>query len=114
MGELGTWLRAQLDAVETETRNLLAEAQRVSLTLKEPRLLGREIPGWHSWRDVEQVCVDRLAELAVMRRVVDEHDPTDPCDAHDASLRTVPCDTVLLVALAFARRPGYQERWRLP
>ena len=54
-----------------------------------------------------------LAEVDAKRRILDIHATgSDPCDAHDASLRSIPCDTVLLLAAPFADRPGYREEWR--
>lgn len=47
------------------------------------------------------------------RRILDEHAPgRDPCDAHDASFETIPCDTVKLLALPYADHPDFKESWR--
>jgi hypothetical protein len=52
-----------------------------------------------------------LREVEAKRQIIDEHHPIDPCDAHDASLRSVPCDTLLLLALPYADHPDYRETW---
>jgi hypothetical protein len=54
-----------------------------------------------------------LREVRAYRLIIDEHVPgADVCDAHDASLRTIPCPTLLAVAAIFSDRPGYREEWR--
>ena len=50
-----------------------------------------------------------LAEVDAKRRIVDEHHPVDPCDAHDAEMKTVSCDTLRLLALPYADHPDYRE-----
>lgn len=52
-----------------------------------------------------------LAEVAAKRRIIDEHLPIDPCDAHDAALRSIPCETLRLLASVYAGRPGWREEW---
>ncbi|MFJ1539320.1 DUF6221 family protein [Micromonospora chalcea] len=75
MDDLTAWLRDQLDDDEVNTRTLLHWAQQTILMLKEPRLCGKEIPGWHDWPVVEMLCQQHLAELEVMRRLSAEHQP---------------------------------------
>lgn len=43
-----------------------------------------------------------LRLVAALRAVVELHEPVDPCDAHDASMRSVPCDTLLAIAAIWA------------
>lgn len=66
-------LRAALDEAEQRARSLLAVAQHTSLTLQEPRLLGREIPGWHSWADVEAMCRRELQLVERDRKLLIAH-----------------------------------------
>lgn len=73
--DLTAWLREQYDAAEADTRTRLHWAHQTILALQEPRLLGKEIPGWHEWPDVEKLCMARLAELDTMRRILAEHEP---------------------------------------
>ena len=53
-----------------------------------------------------------LAEVDAKRRIIAEHHPVDPCDAHDASFQTVECDTLRLLALPYADHRDYREEWR--
>lgn len=52
-----------------------------------------------------------LAEVEAIRRILDEHHPIDPCDAHDASMRSIDCDTLCLLALPDAGHPDYLAEW---
>lgn len=57
-----------------------------------------------------------LAECEAKCRIVAEHAVTpthgDPCDAHNASYETIPCDTLLLLAAPYADHPDYRPEWR--
>jgi hypothetical protein len=53
-----------------------------------------------------------LREVEAKRRILAEHYPQDPCDAHDPSFNTIPCDTLLLLALPHSDHPDYKEDWR--
>jgi len=71
------------------------------------------------WHDVGNACQSCgtdgkrvLAECEARRRIVAEHSPVDPCDAHDANFQTVLCDTLRLLALPYADHADYDERWR--
>jgi hypothetical protein len=52
-----------------------------------------------------------LREVEMKRRIIDEHHPVDPCDAHDAELESIPCDTLLLLALPYADHEEFQDEW---
>jgi hypothetical protein len=58
-----------------------------------------------------------LAECEAKRRIVIEHAENryrvDPCDAHDADGRTVPCATLLALAAVYADHSDYREEWKL-
>ena len=101
--DLVTWLRAQLDTTEASTRKLLYWAQQTILTLQDPKLLGKHIPGWHDWPDVERMCQERLADVDAKRRILDD------CEDR-ASVQAL--RLARLVALPFAARPGYRDEWR--
>ncbi|WP_341719960.1 DUF6221 family protein [Micromonospora sp. FIMYZ51] len=107
--ELVPWLAEQIDAAETRTRKLLTEAQRNDLAVKDPRLLGRYIPGWHDWPDVERVCRDRLADLDAKRRILGLVTDCGPSwqDGYTEAYR----DVVRLLAAAFAGESGYRTEW---
>ena len=64
----------------------------------------RFVADWHPARI--------LAECDAKRRIVAEHAPIDPCDAHDASFETMPCDTLRFLALPYADHPDYRDEWR--
>lgn len=72
-GEFEAFTKARLDEAEAAARELLRTAQDVSLKLKDPALLGRRMPGWHSWPDVEAMCTGRLADIEAMRAVLAMH-----------------------------------------
>lgn len=59
------------------------------------------------YRDVDY----GLTEVEAKRRILDLHHPIDPCDAHDPSYLTTPCDTMLALVQPFAGRDGWREEW---
>ena len=53
-----------------------------------------------------------LREVAAKRAILAEHAAgADPCDVHDASLRTIPCDTVLHIAAVWSDHDDYRQEW---
>lgn len=117
MSDLVKWLRERLDTAETDTRTLLHWAQQTILTLQDPKLLGKHIPGWHDWPNVEKMCHQRLAEMDANRRILDLHDglkrrvrsggyATDEYAL--AALEVV----VARMAVPHAAHPGYRPEWR--
>ncbi len=53
-----------------------------------------------------------LADVAAKRRIMDLHAiGHDPCDAHDASFESIPCDTMRLLALPYAEHESYRPEW---
>jgi plasmid maintenance system antidote protein VapI len=69
---------------QTRLTALLETARWAIEALKNPRFLGREIPGWGSWPDVEAMCKQALQAAAVKRTIVAactraaEADPDSP------------------------------------
>ncbi len=123
MDDLLAFLAARLDESGQRMRRLLAEVQHADLACKDPKLLGRVIPGWSLWPEVEQALVERLAEVAAKRAVLDayaeaEHlqrvgwDNDEPSKyeymAREEALEKV----VRLLAQPYAGRPGWREEWR--
>lgn len=55
-----------------------------------------------------------LARIAADRQILALHAiGQDPCDAHDGvSMESTACDTVRLLALPYADRPGYRGEWK--
>ncbi|MCX5066632.1 DUF6221 family protein [Micromonospora lupini] len=117
---LATWLSAQLDMNQESTRTRLYWAQQTILTLRDPKLLGKYIPGWHDWPQVEAMCQQRLAELDAARQIISLHAPhsSGACPtcwritARSATREDYPCPTLCRLASPYAARPGYREEWR--
>lgn len=136
MDDLITWLRACLDDDERVARQAHAGpwfAERADSVYADESSVVRmtgTMPDWESYvvppqeegRDgIEPADAGHIALwnpkrvqtfVAVMRHIIDEHFPVDPCDAHDAALRTMACPTVRWLALLYAARPGYRVEWR--
>jgi hypothetical protein len=72
-GDRVTALRARADEDEKAARDLLRIAQDVQLKLEEPRLLGREIPGWYSWPAVEAMAWRAIRDAVNLREVLDHY-----------------------------------------
>lgn len=53
-----------------------------------------------------------LREIEAKRRIIDKHYPVDPCAAHNASIETIPCDTLLLLALPYSDYSDHREEWK--
>jgi hypothetical protein len=120
--DLVTWLRAQLDEDEQIAREAADEGDG------QWRLATYQDGTTTAWHGEVEVMTSLdgtdavhirnwdparvLAEVDAKRRILDEHLPgTDPCDAHDASLRTIECNTLRFLALPYADRPGYRPEW---
>jgi hypothetical protein len=131
--DVTVFLAARYAEAEAAARELLRTAQDVRLALQEPRLLGRVIPGWHSWADVEAMCDSRLADIALKRAILAEHEPIESIygvccvvcvDWQDVPLayggetefgiaipRRWPCPPVRLLAAEFSASPSYRPQW---
>lgn len=68
--ELIAFCKVRLAEEEARSAALLEAARQAIDALKEPRLLGREIPGWHSWPDVEAMCSRVMQDVEAGRRIV--------------------------------------------
>jgi Family of unknown function (DUF6221) len=74
-------------------------------------MIGTEA-GFHGMAHINRWRPARvLAECDAKRRIVAEHADIDPCDAHDAAFKSIPCDTLRLLALPYADHPGYRSEW---
>lgn len=73
-GDIRQQLIEALDQAEERARGLLVAAQRTSLMLKEPRLLGLQIPGWHAWPDVEAMCARELRLIERDRQLLADYE----------------------------------------
>ncbi len=70
------------------------------------------------WGDAHGTCYEcganqarMLREVDAKRKILAEHTPNDPCDAHDASLRSIPCDTLRALAAIWSDHPDYDKAW---
>lgn len=131
MADLAAFLTARYAEAEAAARDLLRTAQDVRLALQEPRLLGRVIPGWHSWPDIEAMCNSRLTDIALKRAILAEHAPAEPpkygtdvprCAVcltsrggwqEDWHADPWPCITVRRLGAEFDERSDYLESWVL-
>jgi Family of unknown function (DUF6221) len=54
-----------------------------------------------------------LREVEAKRAILAEHDVRhDPCDAHNASLESIPCPTLELLAAVYRDHPDYDPTWK--
>lgn len=111
---LSEFLTARLAEEDAAARRLLRYAQENELACGEPQMLGRRIPGWHEWPDVQAMCTRVLADVEAKRRVLaratrDDIDPGDMCAvaAYDEAEHIV-----CILAEAYADHPDYDEEWR--
>ena len=122
MSDLTAFLTARLDEDEQQTRKLLCRAQEVCLELKEPKLLGRHIPGWDSWCDVEKLCVRALREVEAKRRIMGRHrdDGCGYCAGCETSTRhsgirelapSGECPEKRDLAAIYSDHPDYRQEW---
>ncbi|MFI2663254.1 DUF6221 family protein [Micromonospora carbonacea] len=107
-----TWLPAQLDDDERVARQLIAspggfyiEAETEDTDLMAA---GAHVHRWSPAR--------ALAEVEAKRRIIDLHPAAGLRSAPESCGSCVsypgPCDTLRLLALPYADRPGYREEWR--
>lgn len=138
MDDLAAFLRTQLAEAEIRAGQLFAYAEQHIQQLKDVRLLGRTIPGWHDWPDVKRMCTEQLAEITAKRARLDwlaglKHDmpegfPTyDSCrinakpgELGDLDVGYCSCgldgmrEKILRYdAQPYAGQPGWQEQWRI-
>lgn len=115
MTTLIEFLRARLDDRAERAAKLLRYAQENDVAVRDPDLLGRRVPGWHDWPEVEQMAREVLADIGSKRRIVDWQLMGLDGDARDRGEPTPPghADQVLrLLALPFAHHPDYDESWK--
>lgn len=122
---LPEFLLARWAEREASARALMRRAQDHHLKVREPRLLGREIPGWHDWPDVEALCAEVLADLEAKRRIMELHGSLNGYGFRIVCVSCVdqltgagdnqilfPCPTLRLLALPFAGHEDYQPEWK--
>lgn len=109
--ELAGFLLPAIAEDEAAAAKLGQRAQQTRETLKEVRFLGRELPGWHDWPEVEATAARVLAKCAADRRMVLELSSWAATGSFSLTLcayRGLRC-----LALSYADRPGYRAEWAL-
>lgn len=104
------FLRARLDERHARAAKLLRYAQENDVAVRDPRLLGRTVPGWHDWPEVEQMAREVLAEADAKRRIVELAESLDVPGWGDtyAEMQKV----LRLIALPYAGHADYREEWK--
>ena len=119
------FMNARLDEQENHARRLLCTAQDTLLTLADPKLLGKHIPGWYAWRDVGTLCTTTLREvaakrarLALMIEATEEMDrlvADDDVSTPDQTMAIGRCRAATVAvkhdAAVYSDHPDYQRRW---
>lgn len=109
-----TFVKARLDEDEVAAQKLMRDAQDAQLQLKEPRLLGREIPFWYRWPDVEAMSAGVLREVAAKRAVIEVYEVAAASDdpAVDLSIGMATMRMVLRsYATVYSDHPDYRPEW---
>lgn len=93
---------------------------------RPPRHLGKFIPGWHTWPDVERTAAAVLADIAAKRRILARHRTLADEGGHptacvgcggigvEGDWRTEninDCPELRDLASAYSDRPGYRQEW---
>ncbi len=109
-------LLARIAEDKDATLKLLVEAQRVQLTLEDPRYLGKLQPGWYTWPDVEAMCTSVLAECEAKRRILERFCEGIDCSFCDVSVCSGSWEArkalLQLLALPYADHDDYDPSWR--
>ena len=112
-----TFGEARLAETGAATRSLLSAAQSAALAVKETRLLGREIPGWHDWPDVITTCNQVLREVEAGHRILARHRGcmwgAGYCgDGGHGGGDGDPCGDLADLLYRWADHPDYDPAWR--
>jgi hypothetical protein len=138
---LAEFMTAQLDEDQQQAEKLMRFAQDTHLAFQDhKRFLGRDVPGWHTWPDVEAMCGRALADIKAKRGTLALHQPQatilvsvadgegfedvapdsfeeivgrDVVCMACAGYPAAPCQTLLLLAAPFKGRPGWQAAWEV-
>jgi hypothetical protein len=106
--DLVEFLLARIDEDEAQARKLVRRARQNQQTLTEhlTEYLGRSVPGWHDWPEIEAAATRALAGCDAQRQLVKR--------VSDVAWATYAVrDTVLeLLALPYAGHELYDPSWR--
>lgn len=120
--EIIEFILAQIAEEEAEARKRLHHAQQNDLTVRDPAHLGKFMPGWYEWREIEVFAARVLAGCAAKRRIVEMHDQGGvrwvgfPRADHQetyclADQHPTPCPTLRALASVYVEHPDYKEEW---
>jgi hypothetical protein len=118
---LPTFLLDRYARDEQDLRRILAGAKQTRAMIAEQQLqlLGRLVPGWALWPDVETAALAGLAQLDARRRTVkllQAIEPETACygyeEGHAAGKHELAQDVLFLLALPYAPHPDYREEWK--
>lgn len=98
---LTEFLLARIAEDELRAWALQERAQYVRRELENPKYLGRLIPGWSDWPEVEATAVRVLAECEARRRIVEFY------GGPVGQMYVLP-----FLALPYADHADYDGRWR--
>jgi hypothetical protein len=76
MSDLAVRLRAVIEERRLTATSLQRRAQEHSLEIQKPELLGRFIPGWYEWPDVERLAADAILAAERDLWVLERHAPS--------------------------------------
>jgi hypothetical protein len=119
--DLAVWLLADDGPIaedERRARELLRVAQQMLRDLADyVRSLGRVVPGWDSWPDVEHLCQDMLAECAAKRAIIEQC--VSAIETHNdgslafgpSGLMTLPATVIHEVGQVYVGHSGWRGEW---
>jgi hypothetical protein len=122
--DIAEFVIARLGEDEVRATALREAAREAVERLQGPHFLGREIPGWHSWPDVDAMCTRTLRDVAAKRAVMAEHFRTvgpsgwgcrqcsDYADGQMTAAEPWPCATVRAMAAIWSDHPDYRAEWK--
>jgi hypothetical protein len=118
--ELLEFVLARIAEREKRARKCIQRAQENYRTVRNPRLLGREIPGWHEWPEIEADAIYTLADCEAKRFIVNEYKRLGFAETYlfpEEDIAAIAIQTGLEIALrAFAAldaaHPDYREEWK--
>jgi hypothetical protein len=117
---LAEFLLARIAEDEDALHALWRRAQETRLTLQDPKVAGRWIPGWQDWPNVEALTVRVLADCKAKRAIVKAEVLRDVgpashyvnAEVHAQIAARTATPVLRLLALPYADHPDYREEWK--
>lgn len=109
-GALVAFLRVRLDEKQEKAQGLLRRARQHQIDCRDPAVLGRPVPGWGDWPEVQRLAAHVLREVEAHRRIVDEY-----ADSVAGGFRFTAAAlefAVQCLALPHDQHPDWREEWR--